>query len=478
MALRFDRIFATLSLAFLGVLPALPGRSQPFAVPMTLQAGTPGSAIPEDFAGLSFEMQDVLAISSGRHLFSRANPDLLRLFRTLGIGSLRVGGNTADNPAVSLPSRNDLRRLFEFARAARVKVIFTLRLRRGDPSGAASFAREVEQIGGGVLECFAIGNEPNVYLKTYGAYEAELRRYQSAILSPEFAPEAVFCGPGANWSPKEASWARDLARDFGRKDRIVLITEHAYPGGSGTKVRSTAQARDAMLSPAWLLKYETMLSSFAPAVTADGLPYRLEETNSYYNGGARGASNSFAAALWGLDYLHWWAAHGAEGLNFHTGDRVAKGDQATPCWYAAFWTAENGYAVHPIGYALLAFAQGGHGRVVPIQRSGPPMNVTAYGVSNQGALTVTVINKEHGTKAPMANLTFAPGPFYAAADAMILSGSDGDVAGTGSAQLGGASVSEDGTWHGSWHSLAPPDRQGSWHLVLPPATAALVRFHN
>src|SRR5579884_4125858 len=105
MALRFDRIFAAL---ILGVLPALPGRSQPFAVPMTLQAGTPGRAIPEDFAGLSFEMQDVLATSSGRHLFRRANPDLLRLFRTLGIRSLRVGGNTADNPAVPLPSRNDL----------------------------------------------------------------------------------------------------------------------------------------------------------------------------------------------------------------------------------------------------------------------------------------------------------------------------------------------------------------------------------
>ena len=30
-----------------------------------------------------------------------------------------------------------------------------------------------------------------------------------------------------------------------------------------------------------------------------------------------GASNAFASALWALDYLHWWAAHGAAGVNFH-----------------------------------------------------------------------------------------------------------------------------------------------------------------
>ncbi len=47
-----------------------------------------------------------------------------------------------------------------------------------------------------------------------------------------------------------------------------------------------------------------------------GIQYRLTESNDYL-GGVPGGSNSFASALWALDYMHWWAEHGASGVNFH-----------------------------------------------------------------------------------------------------------------------------------------------------------------
>src|SRR5436189_877903 len=56
-------------------------------------------------------------------------------------------------------------------------------------------------------------------------------------------------------------------------------------------------------------------SNLAP-VAAAGLRYRLTESNDYL-GGVPGASDAFASALWALDHLHWWAAHGAAGVNFH-----------------------------------------------------------------------------------------------------------------------------------------------------------------
>ena len=56
-------------------------------------------------------------------------------------------------------------------------------------------------------------------------------------------------------------------------------------------------------------------NNLAP-VAAAGLRYRLTESNDYLVG-VPGASDAFASALWALDHLHWWAAHGAAGVNFH-----------------------------------------------------------------------------------------------------------------------------------------------------------------
>lgn len=42
-----------------------------------------------------------------------------------------------------------------------------------------------------------------------------------------------------------------------------------------------------------------------------GMKFGLTESNDYL-GGVAGGSNSFASALWALDYLHWWAEHGGK----------------------------------------------------------------------------------------------------------------------------------------------------------------------
>ena len=65
-------------------------RGKEVSVHLTL--GRPGIRISPDFSGLSFEMKDVLPGRDGRHLFSVRNKPVITLFRTLGIGCLRVGG--------------------------------------------------------------------------------------------------------------------------------------------------------------------------------------------------------------------------------------------------------------------------------------------------------------------------------------------------------------------------------------------------
>ena len=122
------------------LLPTALRAQSPAAAPGTvnLSAAATGRLVPDEFLGLSFEMQRLLPGDDGRYYFRPDNEPLLALVRTLGIKCLRVGGNTADRPTVRFPSMADIDSFFAFARQAGVKVIFTLRLREGDPRQAAA----------------------------------------------------------------------------------------------------------------------------------------------------------------------------------------------------------------------------------------------------------------------------------------------------------------------------------------------------
>ena len=120
---------------------------------------------------------------------------------------------------------------------------------------------------------------------------------------------------------------------------------------------------------------------------SNSLPYRLEEVNNYFNGGATNVSNTFASALWSLDFMHWWAANGAAGLNFHTGDRVAAGSTLRPSRYTAFFSTANGFEVRPLGYGLKAFALGSRGRFVPVAVAAGPGSRRAMQASDSGSKT-------------------------------------------------------------------------------------------
>jgi hypothetical protein len=445
--------------------------------PMELIVDTkhPGVVIPSDYAGLSFETQMVLPDNGGKHYFSPNNAPLIALFRQLGISSLRIGGNTADRPTVPIPGTADIDQLFAFARAAEVKVIYTLRLRAGDRDQAAGLAKYIQERYRPLLECFAIGNEPNVFAKEYDVYRDEWRNYFATITSSTNAPDARFCGPSA--TPGRTAWARDFAHDFGASGHLAFISQHDYPGGAGNRATNTVAARERMLSAAWLGGYQKFYDSFVPAVRTNGLRYRLEEANNFFNGGAAGVSDTFASALWGLDYLHWWAAHGAAGINFHTGDKVAAGERMNPCRYASFVTSDHGYNVRPIGYGIKAFTTGSRGRVLPIAfPSDPTSNLTAYAVltDNQN-LFVTVINKELSEKAPDVVVEIAAGEPYSHGSVMFLAAPNRDVAaGTGIA-LGGATIGEDGSWDGKWSELPAP-KNGRFSIRVPRTTAVIARF--
>jgi hypothetical protein len=213
-------------------------------------------------------------------------------------------------------------------------------------------------------------------------------------------------------------------------------------------------------------------NNLAPVVAA-GLGYRLTESNDYLTG-VPGASNAFASALWALDYLHWWAAHAAAGVNFHNKqwlytDTIVPDPASTT----------GGYAITPKGYGIKAFTLGSAGQVMPVAiGNADGINLTAYCLGGAGVHYVTIINKTQGAEAADAAVTIVPpGPGLQGAEIMILaSGQPGDATGA-SATLGGAAITGDAPWEGTWCAL-PADPRAGVHVTVRATTAALVRIQS
>jgi hypothetical protein len=439
--------------------------------PITLTIGPPmdAPAIASDFIGLSFETQILLSGAHGQCLFNGTNKPLIALFKTLGVKSLRIGGNTADLPKVRIPSPPEIDSLFAFAQAAGVKVIYTLRLRNGNMTNDAAIARYIEQHYSNQLSYFAIGNEPDYYrkvypiLKTYPAYRDAWKNFATVLRSAGVT--TPFCGPctgGLN------SWTRDFASDFAPSGLVALITQHDYPGGSSRRTTNAATARDELLSSDWLSRYDNFYNSFATTAISNHLPYRLEEASNFSDGGVKNASDSFAGALWGLDYMYWWAVHGAIGINFH-GRRWVPNCVIRPA-------VGQGCNVHPIGYGIKAFDLGSHGSLQSLTLANPhALDLTAYAVRQGTNLFVTIINKSHGDNARSADVTLLSHASTRDASIIFLTASESNVAAQAGVTLGGAVIEDDGSWHGKWTPLEPSSAD-RYHLHVPAASAAVVKL--
>ena len=457
---------------------------------VTVAAGQPGAAISPDALGLSFETSILAPNADGVRYFRPDNQPLLNLFATLGIKSLRIGGNSVDDPKVPLPREEDVRSFFEFARAARVKVIYSVRLQEGEPQSAARYARLIHDHYADVLDCFAIGNEPNYY-QDYAVYLSKWKAIRDAVVA--VYPEAKFCGPDQNPEPE---LIKKIVHDLGDPSgRLVQITQHNYPfgcsyenPGAGMKDVTAlipfdaAESREKMLSPAAYKIYEEIQRGMTEAVAGTPITFRLAETNSYWFSGLKGASDSYASALWALDYLHWWVAHGAAGLNFHTGDRTG-GSVNLPCRYAAFATSANGYEVRPLSYGLKLFSLGGSGRSLPVSVSKTAgQNVAAYAtLEGDRVAAVTLINKTTGSEAQAlrVRISFDRALARRRGEAIFLTAKNHDVSvASGDVFLGGVAIGEDGRWQGEWTKL-PRSAFGenTLELALPPASAVVVKVN-
>jgi hypothetical protein len=473
-----------IALLLSAAIAAASARAETVAV--TVDPAAAGAEISPDFIGLSYEISALLPDANGQYFFSPDNQALVRLFRTLGVKSLRVGGNTADRPTVAMPAKADIDSLFAFAKAADVKVLYTLRMNQGaektpppgakagskaalepyDPKADAATAQYILDHYAAHLACFIIGNEPDHYYADFPSYRQGWERFAIA------APGAKFCGPST--TPSRVSWAADFARELGHDPQVAFISQHHYAAGSG-RTTNIAAAQEKLLSPNIARAYEKFYDAFVPAVLEAGRHFRLEECNSFSNGGAPGVSDAFAAALWGVDYMYWWASHHASGLNFHTSGFPPGSFARSGMRYAVFVNSPGGYATRALGYAMKAFELGGRGRLVSVKMTPAAANPRVYAVlAPDGSVCVTLVNQEHLSGAAPLEVSLDAGASLRRGQVIFLTAPANDIAAKSGLTLGGAAINDDGAWNGAWSGLAPEN--GHFPIHLPAATVAVVKL--
>ena len=107
---------------------------------------------------------------------------------------------------------------------------------------------------------------------------------------------------------------------------LAMASDHYYFLGSGRAGEKDPPAtRARFLSNRLHGDYERDYAQIGAVLAAQGVPYRIDEMNSCYNGGAKDSSDTYASTLWALDCTHWWAAHHILGMNYHTGESVGTG---------------------------------------------------------------------------------------------------------------------------------------------------------
>lgn len=271
-----------------------------------------------------------------------------------------MGGNTQDYALYNASQEQALIGSFDFARSKdypttisigpayfesydtwhNISFLHGFNLAKNGTSGLDTLQQTVplvcKALNGSKLAYWQLGNEPDLY-KTSSqgpvrpsswnetSYVDEWLNKTELIrtLVQQNCPEVLQNGQFNFYSPSfggvgnslnlTKTWQAGLNND---KD-IAFIDSHNYIGGA-TQPGVTLQGT-LMNHTSTVLSVNKHLTELAQLREYTNISYILGETNSLYNEGAPGLSNSFGAALWGVDFNLYCAATGIRRVHMHQG---------------------------------------------------------------------------------------------------------------------------------------------------------------
>lgn len=392
--------------------------------------------VPRAYLGFSIDPANLCYVVQ----LAQAGPAFAQLFRDVGPGIFRVGGNTGDaqaswsttaasptcawNGLVVTPSL--VTQFFAFARSVGYKVMWQVPLGNGEYAMDAAEAAYVSKMPG--LVSVEIGNEPHTYPNAsteYFAYIADWNTiYQGYLADGGAAPVT---GPATSVA---ATWYTTpfLSQDA---SHLAALTLHWYVGSARTGPTCLDLLADSGNGVA---------ASVVSQASAFGLPGIINETNTYFSQGMPGVSNAYCSALWAAAYTMSGLAAGLKGMYFHGTADYPPGNSLGK--YQYYTPINQDGTPAPEYYGLLFWhemAQAG-GSQVKAQNK----NVTglhAYAVTgSDGRLRLALINLNTAA----IKVTVHTGLTYTnASDISLTAPALNSLSGT---TLGGASVASNGTW--------------------------------
>jgi hypothetical protein len=364
------------------------------------------------------------------------------------------------------------------AQAADARLILGVNFEANSRKVASVEARElVKGIGSSSIEALELGNEPELY-SVFGWYHTKggvkvlgrPRGWNQATYYHDWAsvagalPHVPLAGPSVG-GPE---WIAALPQFLRSEHRVRLATIHAYP----LKVCSAS----AHVTIPELLATQSsagLAAQLRPAVSAArhrGVPVRLDEMNAVSCGGEKGVSDTFATALWSVDFLFQLAKLGVSGVNINS----VPSSINSPF---SFSTAGNQWSasVHPLYYGMQLFAQAAPAGARLLSVSGHSASTLRSWATRapDGTLRVVVINDAPGAPANVSLAVPAAGGRTGTVALLRARRIDSTSGVTLGGQSYGASTTT-GTLAGSSAAQQLKPSRGRYALRVPPATVALL----
>ncbi|MDP9051713.1 MAG: hypothetical protein M3O31_13490 [Acidobacteriota bacterium] len=379
---------------------------------LEIDATKRGPTIPGDFTGLSYESAQL----ANPEFFSAGNKELIALFRGLSpSGNLRLGGGSSEfttysdadpvgpppfevfGPDTSKTVKHGtvttalaLRNLRAFLDATGWSCLYGLNLGQGTKENAVAEAVAVTRILGPRLMAFQIGNEPDSFRNRYrpatwgpADYMAEWNRFHNAIAMT--LPGATFAGPDIS---NKLLFLTSFAEEAPQHKDVILLTAHYYAmGPAGNPDATLEQLADP--NPKLATMKAAGFTTVAEAMKAAGLPFRMSEGNSCWDGGKPGVSDTLASALWCADMMLRFAQMGWCGVNLHGGGNG---------FYTPITGAPStGFTRRP-EYCGIEFGQSFAGaQFVESTLTGAAAGLQAYAFLQAGRRRIAMINKTEAT---------------------------------------------------------------------------------
>ena len=438
------------------------------AFPTTITVSTSGKTVGQinnHYVGLSFESS---TLNQG-HFDTSGN--LARLLWNLGPAVMRFGGLAVDDGTFTHINPGALAGLTRVAKASGWTVLYSEDLAHYDPAVAAADASAVATALGPSLSAIACGNEPDGYITHQWRpptwTEADFLQETAACLANVHAAAPSAPLEGADLTGA-APWVADYAKQ--ESGQISQLGQHLYQAGCVPDYAgwTSAAAAAKLISPAMRAgAVKTFKYVVADSQIAKAKPI-MSETNSICSGGLAGVSDSYAAALWSIEYMLTGAQYGIRGMNIH--DRFIS--TCTPyspiCPVSAHSTR---FTVRPIYYGMLFTHLLGTGFFLP---------VTVNTGSTTRVVTAFVLKQANGSKRIMlenlngqaTNVTLNVGGSARAAGVIRLT-APGLLAKSGVA-IQGAQVAVDGRIRPGSPTVIKCPSAGKCQLTLAPYTAAIV----